>query len=103
MKSYYGWNTSFTCQNIGSVSTSLNIKYDGYSGSAYNTGTLAPGAAIEKVTSAEGFLPAGFQGGATITANAGGGQVSCIVNFNNAAQMGSSLGDWSMSYNAFNK
>ncbi|MGB3703425.1 MAG: hypothetical protein WA997_19355, partial [Anaerolineales bacterium] len=98
-----GWNTSFTCQNIGSVSTSLNVKYDGYTGSAYNTGTLAPGAAIEKVTAAEGFLPAGFQGGATITANAGGAQISCIVNFNNAAQMGSTLGDWSMSYNAFNK
>ena len=103
MKAYYGWNTSFTCQNIGSVSTSLNVKYDGYTSSAYNTGTLAPGAAIEKVTAAEGFLPAGFQGGATITANAGGAQISCIVNFNNAAQMGSTLGDWSMSYNAFNK
>lgn len=103
MKSYYGWNTSFTCQNVGSVSTSLNIKYDGYAGSAYNTGTLAPGAAVEKVTANEGFLPAGFQGGATVKANAGGAQVSCIVNFNNAAQMGSTAGDWSMSYNAFNK
>ncbi|MGB7097000.1 MAG: hypothetical protein WBD62_20310 [Anaerolineales bacterium] len=103
MKAYYGWNTSFTCQNIGSVATSLNIKYDGYTGSAYNTGTLAQGAAIEKVTGSEGFLPAGFQGGATVTANAGGAQISCIVNFNNAAQMGSTLGDWSMSYNAFNK
>jgi len=103
MKSYYGWNTSFTCQNVGSVPTSLNIKYDGYAGSAYNTGTLAAGAAIEKVTANEAFLPTGFQGGATISANAGGAQVSCIVNFNNAAQMGSTAGDWSMSYNAFNK
>lgn len=103
MKSYFGWNTSFTCQNVGSVSTSLNIEYDGYAGSAYNTGTLSPGDAVEKVTASEGFLPAGFQGGATITANAGGAEVSCIVNFNNASQMASTLGDWSMSYNAFNK
>lgn len=103
MKSYFGWNTSFTCQNVGSVSTSLNIEYDGYSGSAYNTGTLSPGDAVEKVTANEGFLPSGFQGGATITANTGGAEVSCIVNFNNAAQMGSTMGDWSMSYNAFNK
>jgi hypothetical protein len=104
MKSYFGWNTSFTCQNISpSTSTSLNVKYDGYSGNAYNTPTLAPGATWEKVTSSEGFLPTGFQGGATITANTGGADITCIVNFNNGTQMGSTAGDWSMSYNAFNK
>jgi hypothetical protein len=104
MKSYYGWNTSFTCQNISSsTSTTLNVKYDGYAGNAYNTPSLAPGATWEKVTSSEGFLPSGFQGGATITANTGGADITCIVNFNNGAQMGSSAGDWSMSYNAFNK
>jgi hypothetical protein len=103
MKSYYGWNTSFTCQNVGAVSTSLNIAYDGYAGNAYNTANLGPGDTVEKVTSSEGFLPTGFQGGATVTANTGGAEISCIVNFNNAAQMGSTLGDWSMSYNAFNK
>lgn len=104
MKSYFGWNTSFTCQNISSsTSTSLNVKYDGYSGNAYNTPSLAPGETWEKVTSSEGFLPSGFQGGATITANTGGADITCIVNFNNGAQMGSTAGDWSMSYNAFNK
>ncbi len=104
MKSYFGWNTSFTCQNISSsTSTSLNVKYDGYSSNAYNTPSLAPGATWEKVTSSESFLPSGFQGGATITANTVGANISCIVNFNNGTQMGSTLGDWSMSYNAFNK
>jgi hypothetical protein len=103
MKSYYGWNTSFTCQNIGSVATTLNVKYDGYAGNAYNTGSLAIGGALEVFTPSESFLPNSFQGGATISANAGTGEISCIVNFNNATQMGSTLGDWSMSYNAFNK
>jgi hypothetical protein len=103
MKSYFGWNTSFTCQNIGSAATTLNVKYDGYAGNAYNTSSLAPGATWEKVTSSESFLPSGFQGGATVSANTGGALISCIVNFNNATQMGSTLGDWSMSYNAFNQ
>jgi hypothetical protein len=104
MKSYFGWTTSFTCQNISpSASTTLNVKYDGYTGNAYNTPTLAPGDTWEKVTSVETFLPNGFQGGATITANNGGADITCIVNFNNAPQMGSTAGDWSMSYNAFNK
>jgi hypothetical protein len=103
MKSYYGWNTSFTCQNVGTVATALNVKYDGYAGNAYITASLAPGAAWEKVTASESFLPTGFQGGATVTAATGGAQISCIVNFNNATQMGSTKGDWSMSYNAFNK
>jgi len=101
MKSYYGWNTSFTCQNVGSTSTSLNIAYDGYAGNAYNTKTLAGGETVEVFQPGETFLPSGHQGGATITANTSGALVSCIVNFNNADLM--DTGDWSMSYNAFNR
>ncbi|UCD98412.1 MAG: hypothetical protein JSV42_15885 [Chloroflexota bacterium] len=104
MKSYYGWNTSFTCQNIGSVTTTFNIKYDGHASDAYNTDPIAPGGSIEVFTPGESFLPpSNWQGGATVTANAGGAQVSCIVNFNHPGQMASTAGDWSMSYNAFNK
>jgi hypothetical protein len=103
MKSYYGWNTSFTCQNVGTTTTSLNILYSGYAASAYNTAALAPGDTIEVFQPAETFLPAGFQGGATVTANVAASEIACIVNFNNPAQMNSTVGDWSMSYNAFNK
>lgn len=101
MKNYYGWNTSFTCQNVGATATALNIAYDGYAGSAYDTASLSAGETIEIIQSAEAFLPDGHQGGATITANTAGASVSCIVNFNNAGLM--STGDWSMSYNAFNR
>ena len=101
MKSYYGWNTSFTCQNIGAVATSINVSYDGYTANAYDTATLNPGDTLEVVQSNEAFLPAGHQGGATITANTSGASIACIVNFNNAGLM--TTGDWSMSYNAFNK
>ena len=103
MKLYYNWNTSFTCQNIGDVATTLNISYSGHEGSAYNTPVLAPGATLEKFQPNEAFLPNGYRGAATVTANAAGSEIACIVNFNNAYQMSHTVGDWSMSYNAFNK
>lgn len=103
MKAYYGWSTSFTCQNVGSTATTLHIAYDGFAGNAYDTASLAGGATVEVYTPGEAFLPASHQGGATVTANTAGASIACIVNFNNATQMGSTVGDWSMSYNAFNK
>jgi hypothetical protein len=105
MKSYYGWTTSFTCQNVGTTATTLHIAYDGYAANAYDTGSLSTGATVEKVTSNEAFLPSGHHGGATVTANntATGTAIACIVNFNNGDQMATTSGDWSMSYNAFNK
>lgn len=103
MKSYYNWNTSFTCQNVGDIATTLHISYDGYAGNAYNTASLTPGETIEVYTPGESFLPAGYQGGATVTANTADSEIACVVNFNNSVEMGSTLGDWSMSYNAFNK
>ena len=103
MKSYYGWNTSFTCQNVGTVATTMHIVYDGYAANAYDTASKASGETVEVYTPGETFLPNGHVGGATVTANAIGAQIACIVNFNNATQMGSTVGDWSMSYNAFNK
>jgi len=103
MKSYYNWNTSFTCQNVGTTTTSLHIVYEGYVTGAYDTASLLPSATKEIFQPAEAFLPAGYQGGATVTANTPGSEIACIVNFNNSVQMGTTLGDWSMSYNAFNK
>lgn len=105
MKSYYGWNTSFTCQNVGSVATTLHIEYDGYAGDAYDTTSLATGETVEVFQPNETFLPTKFQGGATVTANDASGEIACIVNFNNVTQMNDAAtpGDWSMSYNAFNK
>jgi hypothetical protein len=103
MKSYYGWDTSVTCQNVGGLATTLHLEYDGYSGSAYDTASLATGDTVEIYTPGEGFLPSSHQGGLTVTANTSGAEIACIVNFNNPVQMGSTVGDWSMSYNAFNK
>ena len=103
MVAYYGWDTALACQNVGTVPTTLHVAYDGYPTDAYDTAELAPGETFEKVQYNETFLPDGHEGGATITANADGALVACIVNFNNAAQMQATVGDWSMSYNAFAK
>jgi hypothetical protein len=103
MKSYYGWNTSFTCQNIGETATTLHIEYSGFAEDAYDTDELAGGETLEVYTPGETFLPDGHVGGATVTANEAGASITCIVNFNNPTQMGATAGDWSMSYNAFNK
>jgi hypothetical protein len=103
MKAYYGWNTSVTCQNVGSVGTTMNVAYDGYPGNAYDTTSIAVGDTVEIYQPGEAFLPSSHQGGLTVTANNGSAEISCIVNFNNSTQMGSTSGDWSMSYNAFNQ
>ena len=103
MKYYYNWVSSYTCQNVGSVSTSLNIEYDRYSSNSYNTEILAPGKTKEIYVPAEKFLPYGYQGGLTVTANESTAKISCIVNFNNPAMMNSTSGDWSMSVNAFSQ
>ena len=100
MKQYYGWDTAFTCQNIVSVSTSVNFSYQNYAANAYNSGTLAPGASVQVYQPSEAFLPNGYVGGVTVTANAAGGEIACIVNQTHAANQAAGMGDWSMSYNA---
>lgn len=103
MKNYYGWSTSVTCQNVSGTATTLHVLYSGYTANAYNTTSLGTGGTIEIYTPGEAFLPDGHVGGMTVTANTVGASVACIVNSNNATQMASTVGDWSMSYNAFNK
>lgn len=106
MKMYYGWNTSVTCQNVGTVPTTLHVVYDGFAGNAYDTPAVAlnQGQSKEIFQPGEAFLPNGYRGGLTVTANAGSSaKISCIINFNNPGMMASTLGSWSMSTNAFGK
>jgi len=100
MKMYFGWKTSFTCQNVGDVSTSLNVSYQDYAANAYDTAVLAPGESIERTQMGEAFLPQGYRGSVTVEANASGGEIACIVNQTHSANQQARRGDWSMSYNA---
>jgi len=100
MKKYYGWDTSFTCQNVGDVTTKLRIMYQGYAANAYETKSLAPGESIEIYQPAETFLPNGYRGSVTVTAIEAGAKIACIVNQTHGANQAAGKGDWSMSYNA---
>jgi len=99
MKRFYGWDTAFTCQNIGAVATSLNISYQDYAANAYNTGTLQPGESQLVYQPSEAFLPDGYGRAVTVKANAAGGEIACIVNQTHPANQAAGLGDWSMAYN----
>jgi hypothetical protein len=103
MKNYYGWNTSFTCQNVGTSPAGLLIEYEGYPANAYTTADVPINGTKEIYTPSEAFLPTGYQGAVTVTADVPGSEISCIVNFNQPTLMGTTIGDWSMSYNAFNR
>ncbi len=102
-KRYFGWISAINCQNVGSPSTSLNVTYSGYSGSAYNTKSLASGESIQILVFNESFLPNGWQGGATIKANNASAQVACTVGNSNPDSSATTPGDWTSQYNAYNK
>jgi hypothetical protein len=102
-KAYYNWNSSFTCQNVGSTATTINISYEGYPGNAYSPSTvLNKGDTLPIYVPGEAFLPSGYAGGVTVKANAVGAVISCIVDSTNASWTNPATpGDWTQGYNGF--
>ncbi|MCB9135602.1 MAG: hypothetical protein H6636_09255 [Anaerolineales bacterium] len=100
-KAYFGFKSAITCQNVGGVATAVNFSFSGYEGNAFDTASLAPGASIQIVTtSAEtSFLPNGYNGGATLTAVAAGGQIYCFAG--NTNDLPGYSGDWTSTFNGF--
>jgi len=101
-KYYFNWVSSITCQNVSATPTTLNFAYQGYAPYNHPT-TLNEGNTVQVFVPNEGFLPNGFVGGVTVTANAAGANISCVVGHNNPANLLITPGDWASSYNAFNK
>jgi hypothetical protein len=102
-KNYYGWISAINCQVVGGGATALHVSYSGYEGSAYNTASLAIGDSIQIQAWNESFLPASWQGGATITAVNASAQIACTVGNSNPTNAGTNPGDWTTQYNAYNK
>jgi hypothetical protein len=100
MKQYYGWDTAFSCQNIGSVATTLNLSYQGHALDDYDTASIDPGESVEVYQPGESFLPSGYRGSVTVTAAEASAEIACIVNQTHGANQAAGMGDWSMSYNA---
>jgi hypothetical protein len=104
MKNYFGWISSFTCQNVGtSGSTQLNITYAGYPTYTHPT-TLAPGQQVEvNVTNDTHITATSYQGGVTVTATNSAALIACTVGLNNPTRAATLLGDWASRYNGFKK
>jgi hypothetical protein len=103
-KDYFGWRSAINCQNVGTVATSLNVEYAGYTADAYDTATLQPGGSTQILVFNETFFTGGtFQGGATITANTAGAEIACTVGNSNPNKAATNPGDWTSQYNAYNK
>ena len=76
MKRYYDYNTSVTCQNIGSNPTTMSIVYAGISGSTTSPSINVGGTHLFYQPD-ESSLPNDWIGSATITASE---DIVCVVN-----------------------
>jgi len=78
MKEYYRYNSSVTCQNIGSSATEIRVSYSNSTVSnKLVAASVAPGATQLIYQPAEAELPAGYIGSATIT---GTQPLVCVAN-----------------------
>jgi hypothetical protein len=102
-KNYYGWVSAVNCQVIGGGASMLHVVYSGFSGNAYNTATLNIGESKQILVANESFLPASWQGGATITATNASAQIICTAGNSNPTNSALNPGDWTIQYNAYNK
>ena len=103
-KYYFGWISSFTCQNVSPAgSTQLRITYDGESPYTHST-VLGPGAQVEVKVFEESILPAtGYIGGVVVESTNTSVDISCTVGHNNPSKLSTIPGDWAQRYNAFSK
>lgn len=76
MRRYYDYNTSITCQNVGSASTTMTLQYAGISGSNISP-SIAPEGTHLFYQPADSLLSDNFIGSATITASQ---DMVCVVN-----------------------
>jgi hypothetical protein len=86
LKEYYGYSTSITCQNVGTVPTTINVAYSsGATGSATGIGANSTALFYQPNVAA---LATGFNGSAVMTSTAA--DIVCVVNENqvtNAQQL----------------
>jgi len=103
MKRYYNYNTSVTCQNIGTGSTTLTLSYGGVAGSVTSPSPVIAGATYMFYQPAHTIISNGFIGSATITAS-GGQSIVCVVNEDqNESPYGTQIMDLQYAYEGINK
>lgn len=104
MRRYVGYNTSVTCQNVGTGPTTMTIAYGGISGSSNPTSPSNPipiGGSALFYQPADSKLADGFIGSATVSASGGGASIVCVVNEDmNEGALASTSMDQLYGYNA---
>jgi hypothetical protein len=76
LRRYYDYNSSVTCQNLGTADTVVSIDYGGVAGTT-DSAAVAPGGIHMFYQPIDSLLSDGFIGSATITADQ---PIACIVN-----------------------
>jgi hypothetical protein len=98
-KYFYGFISAVTCVNVSTIPTTINVLYEGYATDAYDTGSIAEGESVQIVVRDESFLPDGFQGGATLTANTAGALIACQVGNTKVQLLDTDPpGDWTVAF-----
>jgi len=102
MKRYYHYNTSVTCQNIGTAPSTLTLTYGGVAGSVSSPSPVAVGATYMFYQPSDSIIPNGFIGSATIQAS-GGQSIVCVVNEDqNESPYGTQIMDLQYAYEGIN-
>ncbi len=101
LKGYYGYNSSLTCQNVGSAATNVNATFAGAGSTITNQTVLTnlqPGAAGIIYQPSQTGLNAGYIGSATLTSPQ---PIVCVVNQDeNLAPQVTQVADFLAAYDA---
>jgi hypothetical protein len=92
LKTYYGYSTSITCQNVGGSAANISVTYSNGASETLNN-IPANGTALFYQPNTAG-LPASFNGSAIITSAQ---PIVCVVNENQVSNP--ALQDWLLAYN----
>jgi hypothetical protein len=109
MYQFYGWDTAFTCQNVGSSETNLTVSYSNGGATYDHTDdpdlTLAVGenVLIYQPGDANAAISPGYRGSVTVTADGVDDEIVCTVAQTHGANQAAGMGDWSMAYSGFSR
>jgi hypothetical protein len=78
VKRFYGYNSSISCQNVGTANTALSISYSGTAINKVVAPALAPNAVYQIYQPSDAQLPNNYNGSATIVSSTQ--PVVCVVN-----------------------
>ncbi|MBI1802250.1 MAG: hypothetical protein HYR71_11555, partial [Chloroflexi bacterium] len=106
LRRYNGYNTSVTCQNIGSASTAMIIAYSGITGTSNPTtptlNSISPNNLAMFYLPADTLVPDNYIGSATVTSSSQ--SIVCVVNEDrNEGTDATTIFDQLSAYEAYNR